>query len=254
MFLAADIGNTNIVLGFKQGDTWSHILRIETSDPTEKYALIISDFVLERNIDSSLIESVALSSVVPWLTDPVIKILENLTQQRVYSLGPEFYHTLPVKIRNPEEMGTDLIANSLAAYNSARSKCLVVDFGTALTFTSVGDDGEILGVAIAPGLKTAMKSLSKSTAKLPEIPLVIPESALGKNTIHAMQAGILLGYTGLVEKMIAKIKSEIGEPVRVYATGGLSSILSNLNYLFDEVNANLTLEGLHEFHKLVSRK
>ena len=254
MFLAADIGNTNIVLGFKQGGKWSHILRIETSDPVEKYPLLISDFVLEKNIDSSLIESVALSSVVPWLTHPLERMLTELTRLQVYSIGPEFYSHLPIKIRNPEEMGTDLIANALAAYNSSQTKCLIVDFGTALTFTSVGEDGEILGVAIAPGLKTAMKSLSKNTAKLPEIPLVIPESALGKNTVHAMQAGILLGYTGLVEKMVAKIKSEMGEPVRVYATGGLSSILSNINYLFDEVNANLTLDGLHEFHKHVAGK
>lgn len=251
MFLAADIGNTNIVLGFREEGGWPHILRIETSESTKKYSLRISDFILEHNIDLSKISGVALSSVVPNLTQEVVHILEDLTSKKVYYIDPKYYSVFPITIMNPEEMGTDLIANSLAAYMDCKNTCIVVDFGTALTFTSIGEDGKILGVSIAPGLKTAMKSLSSNTAKLPEIPLEIPKTALGKNTTEAMQSGILLGYTGLVEKLIEATKKELQGNITIYATGGLSSILSNIHHLFDQVEPNLTLNGLFEFHNIV---
>jgi type III pantothenate kinase len=126
-----------------------------------------------------------------------------------------------------------------------KSNCIVVDFGTALTFTTVDAKGKILGVAIVPGLKTAIRSLSQNTAKLFDVPLEMPGSVLGKNTVHAIQAGILIGYEGLVSSMIARIKSELSDPdCATIATGGLSSIITSLKHQFTEVDANLTLNGL----------
>ena len=119
-----------------------------------------------------------------------------------------------------------------------------MDFGTALTFTAVGQSGEIMGVNIVPGLQTAIKALFMNTSKLPEVELKLPESALGKNTIHAIQAGVLYGYTGLVKGMLEAIRKETGLSFTVVATGGLSSILTSLEGEFDEVDRNLTLEGL----------
>src|SRR5690606_36467488 len=123
--------------------------------------------------------------------------------------------------------------------------CIVIDFGTALTFTTISGEGKILGVAIAPGLKTAISALSQNTAKLFDVPLEQPKSALGKNTVQAIQAGILLGYEGLVKAMIDRIKVELQEPdISTVATGGLSSIITPPNGTFTRIEPNLTLDGL----------
>jgi len=252
MILAVDVGNTNIVLALFRASKWSRMLRIDTNESPEKYALDFSNFLLENNFDVGQIKGIAVSSVVPDKTELVIKVLSPITDVDIKVLGPSHYSKLPVQITNPEEMGTDLVANAIAAYHIVKDTCLVVDFGTALTFTAIDNKGKILGVSIAPGLKTAMKALSGNTAKLPEIPLILPISSMGQDTITAMQSGIMIGYTGLVEKMIHSIKSEFGENMKVIATGGLSSILPGVKEYFDSVNPNLTLDGLVIFHELVS--
>lgn len=136
------------------------------------------------------------------------------------------------------------MCNVMAAFSRHAKPVIVVDFGTALTFTAVSQQGEILGVNIVPGLKTAIHSLFTNTSKLPEVELKLPKSALGKNTIHAIQAGVLYGYTGLVKGMIEAIEAETQLKFKIIATGGLSAILTTLEEIFDEVDRNLTLEGL----------
>jgi type III pantothenate kinase len=128
----------------------------------------------------------------------------------------------------------------------------VVDFGTALTFTTVSHEGFVQGVAIAPGIKTAMKALSSNTAQLPEIPLELPESALGQNTTHALQAGILWGYVGIVKQLLSKIRSEVGEHYMAVATGGLSFVMHPLKDVFFQIDRDLTLNGLN--HMLIEWK
>ncbi|MCZ8215373.1 MAG: type III pantothenate kinase, partial [Cyclobacteriaceae bacterium] len=135
--------------------------------------------------------------------------------------------------------------NALAAFELFKSNCVVVDFGTALTFTTVSAKGEIVGVSIVPGLKTAIKALTQNTAQLFEVPLVVPDSVLGKDTTHAIQAGVLHGYEGLVRTMLQKIKTELKDAdLKVVATGGLSSILPALKDEFTIINRELTLDGL----------
>jgi type III pantothenate kinase len=151
---------------------------------------------------------------------------------------------LPIDILNPFEIGSDLVANAAAAHFKYKKACIVVDFGTALTFTTISSTGKILGVSIAPGLKTAIRSLSQNTAKLFDVPLVMPTSALGKNTVTAIQSGILIGYEGLVRNMVLKIREEVQEECHAIATGGLSSIISPLHDFFHAVEPNLTLDGL----------
>ena len=253
MILAVDIGNTNIVIAFFKENNWSRILRINTHESAEKYALDFSNFLLENNFDTSEIQGIVVSSVVPNKTESVVKMLKPLAKTEIKILGPDHYGKLPIQVTNPDEMGTDLVANAIAAYHKVKDNCLVVDFGTALTFTAVDQNGKVLGVSIAPGLKSAMKALSGNTAKLPEVPLVLPKSSMGQDTITAMQSGIMIGYTGLVEKMISSIKSEFDENMQVIATGGLSSILPGVKDQFDFVNTNLTLDGLIIFHELASK-
>jgi len=246
MLLAVDIGNTDVVIGISSGPEWKHIWRIR-SLPKENalyYESRLRNSFLEAGLRFGDFSSVVLSSVVPPLTNLFRSLLHQLFGTEPLVVSPAAYPALKVQTDRPHELGSDLFANAVAAYDKYRQNCVVVDFGTALTFTTVSAAGELLGVAIAPGLKTAMKALSANTAQLPEILLQLPESAIGKNTVHAMQAGILLGYVGLVESLLTRIREEVGGECVAIATGGLSSIIRPLHTQFTEVNKNLTLDGL----------
>ncbi|QCK15337.1 type III pantothenate kinase [Mangrovivirga cuniculi] len=245
--LSIDIGNSDMVVGLWRDDKIEFIWRTPSSKEknAEAFQMIFREWLLESDIKISEVDSISLSSVVPELSDTVSKAVKGLFEINPLIIGPDVYHKIPISTERPTEIGSDLMCNALAAYiRAGRKACIVVDFGTALTFTSVNNDGSVAGVAIAPGLKTAIRALTQNTAKLPEVPLEMPTSVLGKNTVHAIQAGILSGYTGLVEKMVQLIKEELKTPMNVYATGGLSSILSPLKDSFDIVDVNLTLDGL----------
>jgi len=246
MLLVIDAGNSDIVFALHKNEKWIHHWRIPTSTqmPKEVWPYRLRSEMLELGYNISSIDQTIISSVVPHLNQPLVEMLEILLGESPLLLGPGSYSPLKVKVMNPKEIGSDLVANAAAAYHRFKGKCIVVDFGTALTFTTIGENGKILGVSIAPGLTTAIRSLFDSTAQLPEVPLELPTSALGTNTIHAIQSGVLIGYTGMVIHMIQRIKNEIGENCKVIATGGLSSILTSLEKEFDDIDQMLTLEGL----------
>jgi len=247
MLLAFDIGNTDITIGVYKQNQWTHIWRITSSvSRTELfYGIKLRERFLESGLKAADVNQVVISSVVPGLTERIIGVVRTLFEKDPVVLGPEIYAKLPIEVLNPYEIGSDLVANALAAYVQFKQNCIVVDFGTALTFTTISDKGKILGVAIAPGLKTAIKALSQNAAKLFDVPLELPESVLGKNTVHAIQAGILLGYEGLVSSMLSRIKNELNDgQCATIATGGLSSIIHSLKNQFTEVDENLTLNGL----------
>jgi type III pantothenate kinase len=247
MLLAIDAGNTNIVFAVYTGEQWSNQWRFETHPivPVGQYEKFLRFNFLENELSLSEINHVVISSVVPQMTGLLEDLARRMFGVRPHTIGMDSYQKLDIKLSNPAEIGTDLVANAVAAWDWFKSPCIVVDFGTALTFTSINADAEVIGVAIAPGLKTAVKALSSNTAKLPYVPLELPKSAIGKDTVHAIQSGILLGYTYMVEGMIGRIKSELGgEDVKVVATGGLSSILHTLKDDFDAIDRHLTLEGM----------
>ena len=246
MLLAVDIGNSNIVFGIDEHNQWQHIWRIETSLTKNKndYALAISDLFLENNVKLESIRKIVLSSVVPPITEIIAQVLGELFEQEPLIVGPAIYPKLSMDIDRPHEIGSDLVANAVAAFHKFHQACIVVDFGTALTFTMISDSGQILGVSIAPGLKTAMFSLFANTAQLPDVPLELPDSVIGKNTVTALQSGVLWGYVGLVEFMLKQIKSELQEDCKVVATGGLAKIITPLQEQFDEIDQSLTLNGL----------
>ncbi|MFZ2904933.1 MAG: type III pantothenate kinase [Cyclobacteriaceae bacterium] len=247
MLLAVDIGNTDITLGLYDQNQWAHIWRITAASnrPELFYGIKLREYFFEAGIKPAAVQKIVVSSVVPSLTDRIITVVTTLFEKRPIVLAPDVYRKLPIEVLNPYEIGSDLVANALAAFVKFKRNCIVVDFGTALTFTTISGQGKILGVSIAPGLKTAIKSLSQNTAKLFDVPLELPQSALGKNTVHAIQAGILLGYEGLVESMLQRIKDELSDlQCATVATGGLSSIIAPLKNQFTEVDINLTLNGL----------
>jgi type III pantothenate kinase len=247
MMLAIDIGNTDVTLGLYRESKWAHIWRLSSAlnHPELFYGIKLREFFFEAGLSTSDIQKIVISSVVPDLTDRIINVVVTLFEKRPSVLGPDVYAKLPIEVLNPYEIGSDLVSNALAAYMRFKSNCIVVDFGTALTFTTIDAKGKILGVAIAPGLKTAIRSLSQNTAKLFDVPLELPGSVLGKNTVHAIQAGILIGYEGLVSSMIKRIKSELNDSTcATVATGGLSAIITSLKDQFTEVDPHLTLNGL----------
>lgn len=255
MFLAIDIGNTDIMVGINHQNEWVHLWRLPSTidRPELFYGIRMREHFFEAGIKPEAVDKIVLSSVVPDLTDKIVRVVTTLFKINPIILGPELYSKLPLEVLNPYEIGSDLVANALAAYLKCKRNCIVVDFGTALTFTTISDKGKILGVAIAPGLKTAIKSLSQNTAKLFDVPLELPTSALGKNTVHAIQAGILLGYEGLVVSMIHRIRHELSDAnCATIATGGLSSIIPTLKFHFTEIDKNLTLNGLKIIGELVN--
>lgn len=253
MLLAIDIGNTNVTMGLSVNDEWQHIWRLPTITDGEAlmyYEVQISNLFLESEVDGHTIESVIISTVVPDLKEIFEKLSLHFFKVPALVVGPHIYDQLPIKVINPTELGTDLYANAIAAYHRFPGGCIVADFGTALTFTVVGKDGMMKGVLITPGLKTAIAALFSKTAQLPEVPLELPETVLGKNTVHAIQSGVLNGYIGLVRHTLAAIRAEAGASLAAIATGGLSSILTPLKTSFDSIDSTLTLEGL----KLIGHK
>lgn len=248
MFLAIDAGNSNIVFGFydENQKEWTHEFRTITSEELtllhlEKQLYL---FLLENNIKIDVLSAVGISSVVPEINSILVRFCKEFLNKKPFLIKASSYRTLPIYTTRPDEIGTDLMCNAMAAFHQFKSAAIIVDFGTALTFTVVGDNGNILGVNIVPGLKTAIKALFSNTAKLPEVALELPDSALGKDTIHSIQAGILYGYTGLVKGMVQSIRAELAIDFKIIATGGLSSILTTLKDEFDVVDKMLTLEGI----------
>ena len=248
MNLVIDIGNSNVVLGIRQGEEWNHKWRLPTvkSEDAEQYYYVeLGQRILEEGLKASLVEGIILSSVVPNLREVFLSILDKLFDAEIHIVGPDFYDLLGFKVPRPYEIGTDLVANAYSAYNRYNVDCIVIDFGTALTFTTVSGKGFVEGVAIAPGIKTAMKALSSNTAQLPEIPLEMPDSALGQNTTHAIQAGILWGYVGMTKELISKIRAERGDHYIAVATGGLSFVMKPLKGLLHDIDVDLTINGLN---------
>src|SRR5690606_37342001 len=193
MLLAIDIGNTNIVFGINDNRKWLNSWRIQTDKKkmADEYEVIFRALLSAGKICRAEVEKIILSSVVPSLVRPFTEMLPGgFEGTKITVVDPEIYPKLPVKVLNPYEIGADLVANSTAAFQKYGNLTMVIDFGTALTFTTIGANSEIEGVAIAPGLQTAVAALAGKTAQLPQIHLTPPPSVLGENTVHAIQSGI----------------------------------------------------------------
>ncbi len=246
MLLAVDLGNTDTVFGLHRAGAWEHIWRMRSlvQENEAHYESKLRLHFLEAGLWFGDVQTVVLSSVVPALTPVILRMLRSLFGDGVIVVGPDIYPALSIEIDHPHEIGADLIANAVAVATRYKENCVVVDFGTALTFTTVSKESKILGVAILPGLVTAVKALFANTAQLPEVPLQLPPSAIGKNTVEAIQAGILLGYEGLVKSLLGRIRAELGGECIAVATGGLSSIIDTLRDEFAEIDRKLTLDGL----------
>jgi type III pantothenate kinase len=255
MVLVCDIGNTNIVIGIFDR-SWRNIWRIETLkyESVLHYSLIVNDLLWEAGIDPVEIEYKSLSTVVPELKEAFTELLQTLSPAPVVVLDRNVYHKLPLLIMNPLEIGTDIVSNSLAALSKYNDNVIIIDFGTALTFTVVDCDGEIIGVNIAPGIKIAIENLMSRTSQLPVVDIEFPENPIGTNTAEAIQNGVLIGYVGLIKYMIKVIRNHLNMNFTVIATGGLSSIIYPHIGDIDHIEPNLTLDGLKIAGKICLEK
>lgn len=246
MLLAVDIGNSNIVFGVHDGNDWLHHWRVRTvrDKMPDEYAVHFRVFLGEAGLSVDRLDQIVLSSVVPPVTGRLAEMLANQIHVQPLVISHTVDTGLDISVDTPAEVGADLIANGVAAHEHFGKACIAVDFGTASTFSAISDEPAFLGVAIAPGLNLAASALAGGTAQLPQIELTAPPSVIGTNTIHSIQAGVVLGYVGLVEGLIDRLRAEMGAAVPVVATGGLSRIIGPLTDRFTAIDPRLTLEGI----------
>ncbi len=246
MLLAVDIGNTNIVFGVHDGAQWLRHWRVRTvrDKMPDEYGVLLRTFLGEAGLKIEYLDRSVISSVVPPVTGTIHELLTAQTGLEPLVVSHKVAIGLSFVVDNPAEVGADLIANAVAAHARFQHACIIVDFGTATTFTAVSAEAAFLGVAIAPGLNLAASALAGGTAQLPQIYLAAPPQAIGTNTVHAIQSGVILGYLALVEGIIDRFLQELGCEATIIATGGLSRLIVPLSDRFTQVDERLTLEGI----------
>lgn len=257
MLLVLDVGNTNIVLGVYDQDELKHHWRIETNrNKTEdEYGMLIKSLFEHVGISFSAINGIIISSVVPPIMFALEKMCEKYFQTKPLVVGPGIKTGLNIKYENPREIGADRIVNAVAAIEEYGSPLIIVDFGTATTYCYVNEKKQYMGGAIAPGIKISTEALYTKAAKLPRIEIVTPESIIGRNTVGAMQAGIVFGYVGQVEGIVSRMKAYSKQNPTVVATGGLASLIAKESTVIDVVDPFLTLKGLYIiYHRNIDAK
>ncbi len=252
MLLAIDIGNTDITLGVFESEelraTWHVATGIHRM--ADEYAALLLNLLQHQNLKIADIKEIALCSVVP----PLIATFEDLFQ-RYFHISPLVVGAgvktgVHIRMDNPREVGTDRIVNAAAAHQLYGGPIIITDLGTATTFDVVSKEGDYLGGVIAPGIKVAAEALFTRTAMLPRVELTRPKRVIGTNTTSAMQSGLIFGYVGLVEGIVARIQQELEEKAKVVATGGYAELIAKETKAIDIVNPDITLIGLRLIYQL----
>ena len=246
MLLVADVGNTNTKIGVYDGATlvasWRLTSRREQT--ADEYGLFIETLLGTRGIERQRIDAIAISNVVP----PVQQTLEWMCEQyfalEAYFVPSGAGSPIPLAVDHPNEVGADRIVDAFAATELYGAPLIVVDFGTATTFDCVNAAGEFIGGAIAPGIATSVDALLTRAARLYRVELVRPKEAIGRNTATNIQSGVVYGYAGLVDGIVARMKTEMGGSPTVVGTGGLVSLVADVAASIQHVNDDLRMEGL----------
>jgi type III pantothenate kinase len=250
MLLAIDAGNTNVVMGLYDGERLVADWRI-TTPPTwtgDEVAIMLNDLFELRSLDVGVVRGVVIGSVVPNLTPALEEASVEYLKVQPVIVGPGVKTGIRLAIENPKEVGADRIANTLAAFRKYGGPAIVIDLGTAVTYDAVSAGGEYLGGAIAPGVGISLDALVAHTAKLIRVELLAPDSVIGRSTMSAIQSGLLWGFVGQIEGMVRRMTAELGGTAHVIATGGQASMVAGLTHVIDDVDLQLTLEGLRLIH------
>ena len=247
MILTMDIGNTNIKTALFDDMEMVQYWRISTNRnmSSDEYGMILMNLFAYNHISTDVVKGIMISSVVPQINFTIEHMCSTYFDMDPLVLEPGIKTGVNIKYENPRELGSDRIANAVAAYELYGGPCITIDFGTATNFGVISEKGEFLGGAICPGLKLAADALTERTAKLPRFELVRPESVIGKNTVANMQSGIVYGYIGQINYLVERMKKELGAPnVKVIATGGLAVLVGKESSVIDVMDGLLTLKGL----------
>ena len=246
MLLTIDIGNTNLTLGLYEGDKLGAHWRLATDHNRmpDEYGLQFLGVLQNAGKTLNDITGVSLASVVPPLTGRVIQACREYLKQEPLVVDAGVKTGIKVRYEDPKAVGADRICDAVAVMKLYGGPACVVDFGTATTFNALTRDGEYLGGAITAGINLAAEALFTRAAKLPRIDLQVPPSVIGRNTTHAMQSGLLFGYVSMVEGMVARFRAELGNDMKVIATGGLAEVVAKETKVINVISPWLTLEGL----------
>jgi type III pantothenate kinase len=256
MLLTVDVGNTNINIGVFDGSKLKGTWKVATGvhRMPDEYASLLLNLFDRQGVDTSQITDAILCSVVP----PLVGVFEEVCRRylKVLPLVVESGVKTGVRIclDNPKEVGADRVVNAVAAHQLYGGSVIVIDLGTATTFDAVSEDGDYLGGAIAPGIAIATEALFTRTAALPRVELTHPKRAVGRNTVAAMQSGIVFGYAGLIEGIVARIQQDMGGKAKVVATGGYAELLARETPVIEVINPDLTLIGLRLIYEMNKAK
>jgi type III pantothenate kinase len=246
MLLAIDLGNTNLTLGLYDGEVLGPRWRLATvyDRMPDEYGLQILGLLSHAGYNPDRLTGICLASVVPPLTARVVEACRVYLNQEPLVVDAGVKTGVRIRYEDPRAVGADRIVDAAAVQRYYGGPACVVDFGTATTFDAISAEGDYLGGAIAPGIGIAAEALYLRTAKLARVDLQRPPNAIGRNTVHAMQSGLLFGYVALVEGMVARFRAELGPDMKVIATGGLAEIIARETNVLEILAPWLTLDGL----------
>jgi len=241
MLLAVDVGNTETVFGLYEGPELGERWRIATEAQRtgDELGALLSDF-----LDLSSLDGICLSSSVPRLVREYEHMAERWAKAPLLVLGPGVATGIAIHYDDPRELGSDRLANAVAARERFGAPVIVVDFGTSTNFDIVGPDGDFVGGVLAPGIETSMEALFRRAARLVKVDYVEPPHVIGKTTEQALQSGLVYGFAGQVDGIVGAIRRELGAEAKVVATGGLAELIAPHSRTVSEVEPFLTLDGL----------
>jgi type III pantothenate kinase len=252
--LALDIGNTNIHMGLWCAGEWRFNWRARTVSEKmpDEYAVLVRNYLRDSGLDYTAIRRVAIASVVPPLTSAFVELTQRYIGVDPLVVSAHVKTGIRVDVDQPEQVGADRIVNAAAVHQLYGGPAIVIDFGTATTFDVISREGNYTGGSIAPGIGIAMEALVGRTAQLHKVALEPPPSPVGRNTAHAMQSGLFWGYVGLVEGLVARLRSVMpdGADAKVIATGGLAPLFREHTSVIEHIAPFLTLDGLRIIYEL----
>ncbi|HTS69950.1 MAG TPA: type III pantothenate kinase [Terriglobia bacterium] len=258
--LVIDVGNTNTVLGLYEGDSLRALWRLTTNreQTADEYGILIHNLFTLEKLSASDVSGIMISSVVPPMNFVLADMARKYLKREAQFLGPGTRTGMAIMVDTPQEVGADRIADAVAAFEKYGGPCIVVDFGTAITFDAVSAKGEYLGGVIMPGISVAAEALFQHTAKLPRVEIREPDRVIGTNTITNIQSGLYYGTVGAVDGILDRMCAVLGRQTKVIATGGQAPLVAGASKYNPAIDSSLTLDGLriiyHRNHSAPRRK